>query len=92
PDPVARWITRWGEDPFSHGSYSHVAAGASHHDHDALAGPVDGVLHFAGEATWGEEPATVGGAYASGARAAERVLGRPVDLAAFAEGIRRSEV
>jgi monoamine oxidase len=91
PDPVARWITRWGEDPFSHGSYSHVAAGSSHHDHDALAGPVDGVLHFAGEATWGEEPATVGGAYASGARAAERVLGQPVDLAAFAEGIRRSE-
>ena len=91
PDPIARWITRWGEDPFSHGSYSHVATGSSHHDHDALAGPVDGVLHFAGEATWGEEPATVGGAYASGARAAERVLGRPVDLAAFAEGIRRSE-
>ena len=91
PDPIARWITRWGEDPFSRGSYSHVATGSSHHDHDALAGPVDGVLHFAGEATWGEEPATVGGAYASGARAAERVLGRPVDLAAFAEGIRRSE-
>ncbi|MFB7843487.1 flavin monoamine oxidase family protein [Microbacterium sp. NPDC056052] len=92
PDPVARWITRWGEDPFSHGSYSHVATGSSHEDHDALAGPVDGVLHFAGEATWGEEPATVGGAYASGVRAAERILGRPVDLVAFAEGIRRSEV
>ena len=43
------------------------------------------VLHFAGEATWGAEPATVGGAYASGVRAAERILGTPVDLAAFAE-------
>lgn len=91
PDPIARWITRWGEDPFSHGSYSYVATGSSHHDHDALAGPVDGVLHFAGEATWGDEPATVGGAYASGVRAAERILGRAVDLAALAEGIRRSE-
>jgi len=88
PEPVARWITRWGEDPFSLGSYSYIATGASHEDHDALAGPVGGVLHFAGEATWGAEPATVGGAYASGVRTAERILGRPVDLTAFAEGIR----
>jgi len=88
PEPVARWITRWGEDPFSLGSYSYIATGASHEDQDALAGPVGGVLHFAGEATWGAEPATVGGAYASGVRAAERILGRPVDLTVFAEGIR----
>lgn len=88
PDPIAHWITRWGEDPHALGSYSHLATGSSHHDHDALAGPVDGVLHFAGEATWGAEPATVGGAYASGVRAAERILGRTVDLAAFAEGVR----
>jgi len=88
PEPVARWITRWGEDPFSLGSYSYIATRASHEDHDALAGPVGGVLHFAGEATWGAEPATVGGAYASGVRAAERILGRPVDLTVFAEGIR----
>lgn len=88
PAPSAHRITRWGEDPYAQGSYSYLATGSSHHDHDALAGPVDGVLHFAGEATWGAEPATVGGAYASGARAAERVLGRPADLTAFAAGIR----
>ncbi|SDL44117.1 flavin monoamine oxidase family protein [Microbacterium azadirachtae] len=88
PAPSAHRITRWGEDPYAQGSYSYLVTGSSHHDHDALAGPVDGVLHFAGEATWGAEPATVGGAYASGARAAERVLGRPVDLTAFAAGIR----
>ncbi|WP_067198704.1 flavin monoamine oxidase family protein [Microbacterium sp. XT11] len=86
-DPVAHRVTRWGDDPFSRGSYSHVAVGASHRDHDALAGPVDGVLHFAGEATWGAEPATVGGAYLSGHRAAERILGRSPDLAAFARAI-----
>ena len=91
PAPVARWITRWGQDPFSQGSYSHLATGSSHGDHDALAGPVDGVLHFAGEATWGAEPATVGGAYASGVRAAERVLGHAVDLDAFAAGVLHSE-
>ena len=85
--PIAQWVTRWGEDPHARGSYSHLPTGASHHDHDALAGPVDGVLHFAGEATWGDEPATVGAAYYSGRRAAERILGRPVDLAAFAAGV-----
>lgn len=89
--PTAHWVTRWGHDPFSNGSYSHLAVGSSHHDHDELAGPVDGVLHFAGEATWGDEPATVGAAYYSGHRAAERILGRPVDLAAFADGITARE-
>jgi polyamine oxidase len=89
--PTAHWVTRWGHDPFSNGSYSHLAVGSSHHDHDELAGPVDGVLHFAGEATWGDEPATVGAAYYSGHRAAERILGRPVDLAAFAYGITARE-
>ncbi|KJQ53130.1 flavin monoamine oxidase family protein [Microbacterium sp. SA39] len=90
-DPVAHWVTHWGEDDFSRGSYSHLAVGSSHHDHDELAGPVDGVLHLAGEATWGEEPATVGAAYYSGHRAAERILGRAVDLVAFAAGIRARE-
>ncbi|WP_217183581.1 NAD(P)/FAD-dependent oxidoreductase [Streptomyces sp. AC495_CC817] len=91
PEPQAHWVTRWGQDPYSEGSYSHLALGSSHHDHDELAGPVDGVLHFAGEATWGDEPATVGAAYYSGRRAAERVLGRPVDLAAFAAAITERE-
>lgn len=90
-DPVARWVTRWGQDAFSAGSYSYLALGSTHDDHDDLAGPVDGVLHFAGEATWGDEPATVGAAYYSGHRAAERVLGRPLDLAAFTAGIRTRE-
>ncbi|WEK59537.1 MAG: NAD(P)/FAD-dependent oxidoreductase [Candidatus Microbacterium colombiense] len=91
PEPIAHWITHWGEDDYSIGSYSHLALGSSHHDHDALAGPVGGVLHFAGEATWGDEPATVGAAYYSGRRAAERVLGAPVDLSAFAAAITARE-
>ncbi len=56
-----------GDDEFSNGSYSYLALGSTHHDHDDLAGPVDGVLHFAGEATWGDEPATVGGRLLLGA-------------------------
>ncbi|MCA1305999.1 FAD-dependent oxidoreductase [Microbacterium esteraromaticum] len=85
--PIAHWVTRWGLDPHARGSYSHLALGSSHDDHDALAGPVDGILHFAGEATWGAEPATVGAAYYSGHRAAERVLGHPVDLTAAAAAV-----
>ena len=85
--PVNSWVTRWGDDPWSRGSYSHLPIGASHHDHDALAGPFPGGLRFAGEATWGEEPATVGAAYDSGHRSAESILGRAVDRAAFAAAI-----
>ncbi|POX55891.1 hypothetical protein C3489_08550 [Streptomyces sp. Ru71] len=66
PSPVAHGITRWGFDPLALGSHSYVAVGSSHDDHDAMAGPVDGVPHFAGEATWGREPATVHGALHSG--------------------------
>ncbi|NJI58741.1 FAD-dependent oxidoreductase [Microbacterium oxydans] len=86
-EPRAHWVTHWGADEFSNGSYSYLAQGSTHHDHDDLAGPVDGVLHFAGEATWGDEPATVGAAYYSGQRAAERILGRAIDLGDFAAGI-----
>jgi len=88
PDPIAHWITRWGADEFSLGSYSYVAAGASHADHDALATPVGGVLHFAGEAAWSTDPATVHGALLSGHRAAERILGAEIPIASLAEGTR----
>ncbi|MEU6412923.1 FAD-dependent oxidoreductase [Microbispora sp. NPDC046933] len=80
PEPVGHWITRWGSDEFARGSYSYIAAGASHADHDAMATPVGGVLHLAGEATWSVDPATVHGALLSGHRAAERVLGRRMAL------------
>ncbi|TWV45980.1 FAD-binding protein [Streptomyces misionensis] len=87
PEPVAHWITRWGNDPHALGSYSYVAVGSSHDDHDALAEPVDGVLHFAGEATCGREPATVHGALQSGHRAAERILGSRLCLTELTRGV-----
>jgi monoamine oxidase len=88
PAPTAHWITRWGHEPFTEGSYSYIATGSSHQDHDDAAGPIGEVLHFAGEATWGEEPATVEGALRSGHRAAERILGRDIDLGAFFRTLR----
>ncbi|MFD8481449.1 flavin monoamine oxidase family protein [Kitasatospora sp. NPDC059673] len=88
PDPVGHWITRWASDPLALGSYSYVAVGSRHEDHDAMAEPVDGVLHFAGEATYGHEPATVHGALLSGHRAAERILGTELPLTGLTRALR----
>nr|GMC92405.1 lysine-specific histone demethylase 1 homolog 2-like [Ipomoea batatas] len=74
PDPVQSICTRWGNDPFSFGSYSHVRVRSSGSDYDALAESVDGRLFFAGEATIRQHPATMHGAYLSGLREASRIF------------------
>ncbi|MCY7290304.1 MAG: FAD-dependent oxidoreductase [Cryobacterium sp.] len=74
--PAQVLITHWQDDPFSRGSYAYMKPGSTPEDHDLLAIPVDGVLHFAGEATWTEDPATVTAALRSGHRAAQNILGR----------------
>lgn len=82
PEPTRVDVTHWQADPFSRGSYAYMSLGSVPEDHDALALPMGGVLHIAGEATWTEDPATVTAAMCSGHRAAERVLGRAVPIAA----------
>lgn len=79
--PTSIRRTAWRDDPFARGSYAAMLPGASTADHDALATPVGGVLHLAGEATWTDDPATVPAAMRSGHRAAERILGRAVPIA-----------
>lgn len=74
PEPEKYLITRWGQDKFSYGSYSHIPPFASGDDYDALFEPVDDVLFFAGEATSRKYFATVHGAYLSGVAAADRIL------------------
>ncbi|KAI3989115.1 hypothetical protein MKX01_033151 [Papaver californicum] len=74
PDPVASVVTNWGNDPFSRGAYSYVAAGSSGEDYDILGRPVENCLFFAGEATCKEHPDTVGGAMMSGLREAVRII------------------
>lgn len=67
------WSHGWSVDACSLGAYTYVAVGGA----DAprrLARPVEGTIHFAGEATAAEAIGTVEGALASGERAAEDVL------------------
>jgi monoamine oxidase len=74
PDPGGFVRTRWAEDPWALGAYSYLPVGATPARREALAAPVDGWLHLAGEAVSSEAPATVHGARASGAHAAQAVL------------------
>lgn len=87
PEPLNYTVTRWGSDPWSHGSYSYVATGSSGEDYDIMAAPVDAKgthyndvmrsgsprLFFAGEHTMRNYPATVHGALLSGFREAARI-------------------
>ncbi|WJY01022.1 NAD(P)/FAD-dependent oxidoreductase [Curtobacterium sp. 458] len=84
PQPDAVRITRWAADPFARGSYSYLHVGASPDDHDLLGSP-SGRVQLAGEATWGDDPATVHGALLSGLRAAGRLLGREVEPVSLTE-------
>lgn len=75
PNPVATQITRWASDPHALGSYSYAKVGSVPTMRDDLAATVDGRVHFAGEATDPQSFGTVHGAYRSGLRAAEEILG-----------------
>lgn len=75
PQPTGMLVTRWAADPYARGSYSFIAVGSSPEDQRALAEPVGQRLGFAGEATHEEFSATVHGAYLSGLREADRILG-----------------
>ncbi|UXI19760.1 RING finger protein [Sarcoptes scabiei] len=78
------YVTRWKSDPWSQGSYSYVAKGATGNDFDILAEPVlhpsnnpaDPLiprLFFAGEHTIKHYPSTIHGAFLSGLREAAKI-------------------
>lgn len=73
-EPAAAWVTRWGEDPFSRGSYSYMAVGATPADRAALARPVNNKVFMAGEATSRSFHGTVNGAWESGEAAANAII------------------
>lgn len=68
--PLRVTTTAWEDDPYSRGSYSFLAVGASLDMYEELAKP-QGRVCFAGEHTNRDYPATVHGAYLSGQRAAK---------------------
>jgi len=76
PEPIDMVRTSWSTDPYSAGSYSFLAVGATPQHRAALAEPIGDRLFFAGEATDPDNPSTVHGALASGRRAAAAIVER----------------
>ena len=74
PEPIAFERTRWEADPFSCGSYSFLAPGATPAMRAQLAQPLAGRLWIAGEHTRVDYPSTVHGAMLAGREAAEGVI------------------
>jgi monoamine oxidase len=66
-------VTRWGKDPFARGSWSMATPGNAD-KRQVLAQPHHDRVFFAGEATDPVWATRVGGAYASGLRAAREAL------------------
>jgi hypothetical protein len=70
--PRAVLLHDWAADPFARGGYSYVKVGGTG-AREELAAPLEETLYFAGEATDTEQSGTVGGALASGQRAAREI-------------------
>lgn len=78
PPPIASFVSRWADHPFSHGSYSYLPVGSSPDDFDACSVPIGGRVLFAGEHTDADWYQTTHGAIRSGLREARRLGVRPV--------------
>jgi len=74
PTPTAIAVSKWGNDPYSGGAYTHIPPGASPADADLLGEPLGGRLLFAGEHTQSARLAYADGAMTSGIREAKRLL------------------
>jgi monoamine oxidase len=72
-EPAAFLVHDWQADPYARGGYSYVKVGGTG-AREELARPLEDTLYFAGEATDVEQSGTVGGALASGLRAAKEIL------------------
>jgi predicted NAD/FAD-dependent oxidoreductase len=70
PQPVASYVSRWADNPWSRGVYSFILVGACPSDFDACAKPIGGRLLFAGEHTDAGWYQTTHGAIRSGLREA----------------------
>ncbi len=72
-EPSSFAIHDWHADPYARGGYSYVRVGGTG-AREELAAPLEETLYFAGEATDAQQSGTVGGALASGIRAAREII------------------
>jgi len=75
PNPTNFLRTKWGQNINSYGAYSYPTNGSTSADFDILANEVDNKIFFAGEHTEREYRGTVHGAYLSGIREADKIIG-----------------
>jgi monoamine oxidase len=80
--------TGWNNDPFSLGAYSFAAVNSTPQDHVVLAQPSSSRLFHAGEHTHELYRATVHGAFLTGIREADRVLGVATPSSSLSEADR----
>lgn len=73
PNLVGYLRTNWSRDPFSFGTYSHIAKGSQRKDHRNLAEPVAEKVYFAGEASNPDRNSSVHAALESGRLVARQV-------------------
>lgn len=76
PEPLQVIGTDWGKDPYALGARPYLPTGSTAESVEQWAGPLDGKLFFAGDATDPESLGTVEGAWKSGQRVAREVLGQ----------------
>lgn len=83
PTPLSYVVTRWRDDPYAYGSYTHAVPGSvAEDDYGQFATPHGRVL-FAGEHTSGPRGGYADGGMLTGLREAKRLLQRPgVELTA----------
>ena len=72
--------TRWRNEPYIGGSYSHARVGQAG-QRGVLAAPVDGRILFAGEACHPHDFSTAHGAYETGVAAARAIIGGTAPIA-----------
>lgn len=75
PQPKSFQRTRWSSNPNSYGSYSFTKLGMEMQQFDDLAQEVSNLLFFAGEHTHRDYFSTAHGAYLSGLREADKIIG-----------------
>lgn len=71
PRPIDWHVARWGDDPWSGGSWSALAPGATPADRARIGEPVDGRFVLAGDACNAVQPSMTHGAFDDGRRAAD---------------------